>query len=82
MNSTQRILAVLNFQQPDQMPLMDMGYWNETMDRWGQEGLPERVLHVPDGDYVPGVDLRTYWGGDYENRMRILQLENYFNIEH
>jgi uroporphyrinogen decarboxylase len=64
------------------MPLMDMGYWNETMDRWGREGLPEHVLRVPDGDYLPGVDLQTYWGDDYKNRMRILQLEDYFNIEH
>jgi uroporphyrinogen decarboxylase len=82
MNSTERILAVLNFQQPDQMSLMDMGYWNETMERWGREGLPQEVLDVPEGDYLPGIDLRTYWGGDYENRMRILQLEDYFDIEH
>jgi uroporphyrinogen decarboxylase len=75
-------MAVLNFQEPDQMPLMDMGYWNETMDRWGNEGLPQEILAVPEGDYRPGIDLRTYWGGDYENRMRILQVEEYFGIEH
>jgi uroporphyrinogen decarboxylase len=82
MDSTERIMAVLNFQQPDQMPIMDMGYWNETMDRWREEGLPEEVLQVPAGDYLPGVDLRTYWGDDYGNRMRILQVEDYFGIEH
>jgi hypothetical protein len=82
MNSTQRILSVLGFRRPDRPPVMDMGYWNETMARWADEGLPRRVLAIPDGDYLPGVDLRTYWGGDYANRMRILQLEDYFEIEH
>jgi len=82
MDSTARIMAVLNFQQPDHMPIMDMGYWNETMDRWREEGLPEEVLHVPEGDYLPGIDLRTYWGDDYENRVKILQVEDYFGIEH
>jgi uroporphyrinogen decarboxylase len=82
MNSTERIGAVLSFQKPDRTPVMDMGYWNETIDRWRAEGLPEEVLHVPEGDYLPGIDLRTYWGDDYLNRMRILQVEDYFGIEH
>jgi len=82
MASTERILAVLNFQEPDQPPLMDMGYWDETMDRWQREGLPAEVLSLPEGDYLPGIDLRTYWGPSYENRMRIMQVEDYFGIEH
>ena len=82
MNSAERITAVLRFQKPDRMPVVDMGYWNETIDRWRAEGLPAEVLHVPEGDYLPGIDLRTYWGDDHHNRMRILQLEDYFGIEH
>ncbi|MGQ9585553.1 MAG: uroporphyrinogen decarboxylase family protein [Anaerolineae bacterium] len=82
MNSTERILAVLNFRQPDHMPMMDMAYWPETMDRWVAEGLPEEVLHVPEGDYPPGVDMRTYWGRDYERRMQNFQAEEYFGLDH
>jgi hypothetical protein len=49
--------AVLKFQQPNPIPLIDMGYWNETIDRWVGEGLPREALQVPDGDYVPGVEI-------------------------
>lgn len=82
MTSRDRIAAVLSFEKPRPMPIMDMGYWNETMERWRAEGLPAHLLDVPEGDYLPGVDLRTYWGGDYLNRMRIMQIEDYFGIEH
>lgn len=82
MNSAERIGAVLSFTHPDRMPIMDMGYWNETIDRWRAEGLPDNILQVPQEDYLPGVDLRTYWGDDHQNRMRILQIEEYFGIEH
>ena len=82
MNSAERITAVLSFRQADRIPVMDMGYWNETIERWQVEGLPAEVLRLPEGDYLPGIDLRTYWGEDYQNRMRILQMEDYFGIEH
>ncbi|NLE75433.1 MAG: hypothetical protein GX605_01610 [Chloroflexi bacterium] len=82
MNSTERIMAVLRFERPDRQPIMDMGYWDETMARWVQEGLPPHLVQTPPGDYLPGVDLRTYWGGDYDNRMGIMQLEDHFGIEH
>ena len=80
MNSRQRIMAVLNFQQPDRMPLVGMGVWKETLDRWREEGLPEEVLHVPEGDYVRGVDLRAFWG-DFEGTVRALQVEDHFGVE-
>jgi uroporphyrinogen decarboxylase len=81
MDSRQRIKAILSFRKPDQMPAVGMGYWRETVDRWGQEGLPEEVLRVSDGEYVPGVDLRAYWGDDHERIVRALQMEEYLGVE-
>ncbi|MBC7223589.1 MAG: hypothetical protein H5T59_04825, partial [Anaerolineae bacterium] len=81
MLSRERVLAVLRFEKPDRMPVMDMAYWPETMERWVQEGLPAKLLEVPEGDYIPGVDLKTYWGDDYERRMQGLQVEDYFGLD-
>ena len=81
MNSRERVMAVLGFREPDRMPVVDIGYWTETVERWRGEGLPEEVLQVPQGDYVPGVDLRAYWGDDYEQTIRFLQVEDYFGVE-
>jgi len=61
---------------------MDMGYWEETRERWRKEGMPEKVLQLPEGDYLPGVDLRTYWGDAYEERMCNFQIEDYFGLDH
>ena len=81
MNSRERVMAVLGFREPDRMPVVDIGYWTETVERWRGEGLPEEVLQVPQGDYVPGVDLRAYWGDDYEQTIRFLKVEDYFGVE-
>lgn len=81
MLSRERVLAVLRFEKPGRMPVMDMAYWPETMERWVQEGLPAKLLEVPEGDYIPGVDLKTYWGDDYERRMQGLQVEDYFGLD-
>ena len=42
MNARERLLAVLNFQKPDDhLPMMEWApWWNETLDRWDGEGLP------------------------------------------
>ena len=81
MDTRQQIMAVLDFRKPDQMPVVDMGYWTETLERWRQEGLPEEVLRVPEGDYASGVELRAHWGDDYEGVVRALQVEDYLGVE-
>ena len=43
MNARQRFLDVMNFVQPsDRLPMVEWAaWWNETVERWKEEGLPE-----------------------------------------
>jgi hypothetical protein len=38
MNNRERILAVLNYQTYDRLPVVHFGFWNETLDKWANEG--------------------------------------------
>ena len=38
MNSRQRMHAVLHYQDYDCMPVVHFGFWNETLDKWAEEG--------------------------------------------
>ena len=40
MNSRQRILAALNGEESDRLPMMEIGIWPETRKRWISEGMP------------------------------------------
>lgn len=40
MNSRERILAALNGQEMDRMPITEIGIWPETRMRWISEGMP------------------------------------------
>jgi uroporphyrinogen decarboxylase len=35
-----RLLAALNHERPDRLPLIDLTFWPETLERWRGEGLP------------------------------------------
>ena len=51
MNQRERFLAYMRFEPVDRIPLMEMGVWGETMDRWHHEGLPrwvECLQHLED----------------------------------
>ena len=52
MTSRQRLKAVLARQIPDRIPLVDIAFWPETLERWHAEGLPADT--TPD-DYF-GLD--------------------------
>ena len=39
----ERFLRWMSFQSVDRIPLMEMGVWDETLDRWHHEGLPKWV---------------------------------------
>ena len=36
-------MATLNGEESDRMPLMEIGFWPETRNRWISEGLPENI---------------------------------------
>ena len=45
MNERERFLRRMSFQSVDRIPLMEMGFWTETLERWHHEGLPKWVTH-------------------------------------
>jgi uroporphyrinogen decarboxylase len=43
MNSRQRILAALNGEKADRVPITEICIWPETRVRWNSEGMPENI---------------------------------------
>jgi len=43
MTQRERFLGHMAFREVDRIPLMEMGLWPETLERWHGEGLPETV---------------------------------------
>ena len=44
MNDRERFLAVLNFEEPDQYPLVEfMGFWPEVKTAWVKQGFPPKA---------------------------------------
>jgi len=43
MTSRQRLQTVLSRNIPDQIPLIDISFWPQTLERWREEGLPADV---------------------------------------
>lgn len=39
----ERWLQAMAFQKPDRLPLMEFGYWRETLSEWHTQGLPSDV---------------------------------------
>jgi hypothetical protein len=42
----ERFLRCMKFEPVDRIPLMEMGLWPETLDRWHREGLPLWVTNL------------------------------------
>ena len=45
MTTRENILALLNYETYDALPIVHFGYWNETLTKWANEG------HIPKKDY-------------------------------
>lgn len=52
MNNRERVKAILNYENYDSMPVVHFGYWEETLDKWCEEGhiSPEEREGVSDGN--------------------------------
>jgi uroporphyrinogen decarboxylase len=46
MNERERFLRYMHFKSVDRIPLMEMGIWPETLERWHCEGLPRWVTSI------------------------------------
>jgi len=68
MTPKERFMKILSFEQPDRIPLMDFGYWKETIDLWHKQGLPKEVSSTEEVEKYFGLDrgfetnLINYWG--------------------
>ena len=69
MTSRDRIRIVLEGGIPDRVPMHD-GYWEETLKRWQEEGLPGDVANDPDL-------LHDYFG----NEIRMLPIDPTFRLK-
>jgi Uroporphyrinogen-III decarboxylase len=51
MTTRERIMAVLNYEKYDRLPLIHFGYWNETLEKWKNEGhISEELFQQYGGD--------------------------------
>jgi len=66
MNNRERMLAVLNYQAYDRLPLVHFGYWNELLDKWAVEGhlTTEEAKAYRDGNQVD-IALSIRLGFDF-----------------
>lgn len=57
MNTNERFHAVMNFKPFDRLPLLEWaGWWNKTIARWHEEGLPREL--------TDGHEIRRHFGLD------------------
>jgi len=66
MNNRERMLAVLNYQAYDRLPLVHFGYWNELLDKWAVEGhlTTDEAKAYRDGNQVD-IALSIRLGFDF-----------------
>ena len=43
MNDRERFCATMHYEPRDRCPVMDFGFWDDTLERWRREGLPADV---------------------------------------
>lgn len=56
MNQRERFNAVLHYRPVDRCPMVDFGFWDETLVLWRAQGLPE---------WVTLANIRDYFGMDF-----------------
>ena len=66
MNDRERVLAVLNYEPYDRMPIVHFGFWHETMAKWAAEGHLEGIDISKWGDGNPvDAELSERLGFDF-----------------
>lgn len=72
MNDRERVLAVLNYQKYDRLPVAHFGYWDETLRKWAGEGhiSDEEAATWKDGNPVDAqLNRRLGFDLDYYSTM-------------
>jgi uroporphyrinogen decarboxylase len=54
MTNRERIMAILNYEPYDRLPILHFGFWRETLEKWAQEGhlTAEQAATWADGNPV------------------------------
>ncbi len=65
MNQFERFNAVMNFQKPDRIPMIEWaGYWDKTLTNWYTDGLPKNLEDPADIRAHLGLDTYLqFWVG-------------------
>ena len=71
MTSRERFRTTLSRREPDRLPLCEICFWPETVQRWHTEGLPEDQ----DPATFLGLDALTMLSGDFSLRLPVELLE-------
>lgn len=67
MTPGERFMKAISFESVDRIPMMDFGYWRETIDNWHKQGLPAAVDSTEEVEAYFGLDrgfetnLVNYW---------------------
>ena len=56
MNQRQRFTATMHYRPVDRAPIMDFGFWDETLPIWHGQGLPDHV-HRLNSEAFFGMDV-------------------------
>lgn len=62
MNDRQRFHATMRYQPRDRAPIMDFGFWDETLPIWHEQGLPSWVNRLTSDEFF-GMDSGIEAGG-------------------
>lgn len=95
MTTKERVKKVLNFEKVDRLPVVEFApYWDETIDRWKQEGMPadyNQDYSIAENDRIMnffGMDpLTIIWikclkkNFDMANRPKLNSLDDYYRIK-
>ena len=68
MTTRERFNKTLHWQKTDRAPNMDFGYWEETITKWHEQGLPSHVK--------TNIDVENYLGLEGAEKIPTLPLHN------
>ncbi|MDZ7265591.1 MAG: hypothetical protein ONB16_13535, partial [candidate division KSB1 bacterium] len=78
MTTRERFQKVMHWQQPDCIPNMEFGYWDETIEKWHHQGLPltirtnedvERYLGLEGVEIIPWLPVKNVLFPRFEYRI-------------
>ena len=46
MTIRENVMAILNYEKFERMPIIAFGYWAETVDKWAEEGHISPLLQL------------------------------------